>query len=68
MSDSLRPKLVAETDSSGRVTHVWLSMPDWKSARPVGQSDPVEGIIATSEFHGASKGEISDWLQRNWRR
>ena len=66
MTEPLKPKLVAETDATGRVTQVSLSLPDWRAARLEGAEDALQGILATSEFHGAPAGDIAEWLQRNW--
>lgn len=67
-SHDLRPRLVAETDASGKVAHVWLSMPDWRFARPIGSQRGAAmlqaGVVAQAEVHGASRGEISAWLRR----
>lgn len=63
MDRESRPKLVAETDAVGRVTHVWISMPDWKFARPVGQTMLQDSVLARSEIHGASRKAVTRWLE-----
>jgi hypothetical protein len=65
MSDTERPKLVAETDALGKVRHVWISMPGWKCARPVDRARLQAGVIASSEVHGASRSDIASWLKQN---
>lgn len=67
MIEDARPKLVAETDALGRVTHVCLTMPDWKIPSADDALDPLQSVLESSEFHGASKQDISDWLLRHWK-
>lgn len=65
MADFEKPTFVAETDATGRVTHVWLSMPGWKHARPVGRAGdaPVHaGVLAAGDVHGATRQAIGAWL------
>lgn len=61
-----KPKFTAETDSTGQVTHVSLSMPEWRQKPKSALDDPLQNVLAVSEFHGASQRDISDWLHRNW--
>ena len=63
MPETHRTTLVAETDTSGQVTHVWISMPGWKHARPVTEGDLKSDLLSGCEFHGASEGAISAWLK-----
>ncbi|MEL7114087.1 MAG: hypothetical protein AAGP08_00615 [Pseudomonadota bacterium] len=64
MTEIARPKLVAETDESGKVTHVWLSMPDWKFARPMAGNALKDSVLAASETYGASRAEIAAWVRQ----
>jgi len=66
MTDVQKPKFVAETDATGQVTHVSLSMPQWNCIPSKGARDPLENVLEASEFHGASQSDISAWLHRNW--
>lgn len=65
---AVAPKLVAETDAAGEVMHVWLSMPDWRFARPVGSERGLarlnRTLVARAEVHGASRSAVSAWLHQ----
>ena len=65
MNDLTKPKLVAETDAWGKVTHVWLSMPEWKFARPLGATRLSAATLAACETHGAPRPAIAEWVQRH---
>ena len=66
MDEIEKPKFVAQKDGAGRVTEVFLSLPNPTYPRKDAKGDALEDILAAGEFHGASKGEISDWLTRKW--
>ena len=65
MPQNDRPQLVAETDGSGQVAQVWLAMPGWRAPRPMRDGDLSPSLLADSEFSGAPRAAITDWVERH---